>query len=276
VRPLAVLGNLSRDLIEGGARPGGGPFHAARALRLSGDSAMLVTKSATGDRDALLPPLQALGLPVRWHGGNSTATFAFDYVGDVRRMEVEALGDPWTPDDVRGWAAPALAKTEWVHVAPLSRSDFPAETLAALAQGRRILLDAQGLVRSPATGPLVLDDDYDPALLGHIAVLKLAEEEAQVVLDDFTEASVRRLGVPEVLLTLGSRGSIVYTNDAVVRVPARPVDVEPTGAGDGFSAAYVAARAHGHSPVTAARRATATIGAVLERRLAAQRGLAQG
>jgi len=270
VRPLAVLGNLSVDLIEGAARPGGGPFHAARALRLSGDPAVLVTKSATTDRDALLPPLQALGLPVRWQGGRSTATFAFDYVGDVRRMEVRALGDPWTPEDVTGWASAALAEVGWVHVAPLSRSDFPAETLAAVARGRRILLDAQGLVRSPATGPLVLDGDYDPAILEHIAVLKLAEEEAQVVLDDFSERSVRRLGVPEVLLTLGSRGSIVYANGSVVEVPARPVDVQPTGAGDGFSAAYVAARARGHSPVTAARRATAVIGTVLERRRAGQ------
>jgi sugar/nucleoside kinase (ribokinase family) len=186
-------------------------------------------------------------------------------------MEVRALGDPWTPEDVSGWAAAALEQVQWVHVAPLSRSDFAAETLAVLAQGRRILLDAQGLVRSPATGPLVLDGDYDPAILRHIAVLKLAEEEAQVVLEDFSEPSVRRLGVPEVLLTLGSKGSIVYANGSVVEVPARPIDVEPTGAGDGFSASYVAARARGHSPVSAARRATATIGAVLERRRAEQR-----
>jgi 2-dehydro-3-deoxygluconokinase len=60
----------------------------------------------------------------------------------------------------------------------------------------------------------------------------------------------------------------VYADGAVVTIPARPVDVEPTGAGDGFAAAYVAARARGHAPVTAAKRATATIGAVLERRLA--------
>jgi sugar/nucleoside kinase (ribokinase family) len=276
VRPLAVLGNLACDLVEGGARPGGGPFHAARALRLLGDPAVLVAKSAAHDREMLLPPLQAMGLPVRWRGGASTATFAFDYDGDVRRMEVEALGDPWTPQDVHGWAADALEKARWVHVAPLSRSDFPAETLAALAKGRRLLLDAQGLVRSPATGPLVLDDRYDREVLRHLTVLKLAEEEARVVLEDFSDAAVRSLGVPEVLLTLGSRGSIVYADGEVVRVPARPVDVEPTGAGDGFSAAYVAARARGHSPVTAARRATAAIGAVLERRLADRQRAARG
>ncbi len=268
MRPLVVVGNLSRDVIEGDARPGGGPFHAARALRLLGARAMIATRSAVEDRETLLPPLQALGLPVRWQGGSATATFAFEYVGDVRKMEVAALGDPWTPDDVHGWAAQTLERAQWVHVAPLSRSDFPAETLAALARGRRILLDAQGLVRAPVTGPLVLDASYDRAVLEHVTVLKLAEEEARVVLDDFSEASVRRLGVPEVLLTLGSRGSIVFADGKVERVPARAVDVDPTGAGDAFSAAYIDARARGYSPVGAARRATATVGAILERRRA--------
>ena len=43
----------------------------------------------------------------------------------------------------------------WVHVGALVRTDFPTETLAALATAeRRLLVDAQGLVRTPALGPL--------------------------------------------------------------------------------------------------------------------------
>ncbi len=268
MRPLAIVGNLSRDLIAGDARPGGGPFHAARALRLLGAKAVIATKCAEQDREALVPPLQALGIPVRWHPGRSTATFAIEYDGDERRMEMVSVGDAWTVEDVEGWVRAAVGKAEWVHVPPLARSDFPAGTLAALARGRRVLLDAQGLVRAPETGPLVTNASYDPAVLEHVTVLKLAEDEARIVLDDFSEAAVRSLGVPEVLLTLGSRGSIVFAEGRVERVPARPVDVDPTGAGDGFSAAYIDARARGYSPFGAARRATATIGAVLERRLA--------
>lgn len=268
MRPLAVVGNISRDLIAGGARPGGGPFHAARALRLLGSQAVLVTKCAERDRDVLVPPLRALGIPVRWHGGASTATFAIEYEDDVRRMEVAEIGDSWTVEEMQGWVRAAVGKAQWVHVAPLSRSDFPAASLAALARGRRVLLDGQGLVRAPSTGLLVVDATYDRDVLQYLAVLKLAEEEARVVLDDFSEASVRRLGVPEVLLTLGSRGSIVFADGRAERVPARPIDVDPTGAGDSFCAAYIDARARGYSPVGAARRATATVAAVLERRLA--------
>ena len=69
----------------------------------------------------------------------------------------------------------------WVHVAPLLRSDFPAETLAALARGRRLSFDGQGLVRASEPGPLRLDADFDPAMLEHVQILKLAEEEAEVV-----------------------------------------------------------------------------------------------
>ena len=63
-------------------------------------------------------------------------------------MTVRALGDTWLPEDV-----PALPDgVRWVHVAPLARTDFPAETLAAAARGRRLSLDGQGLVRPGATG----------------------------------------------------------------------------------------------------------------------------
>jgi sugar/nucleoside kinase (ribokinase family) len=48
-------------------------------------------------------------------------------------------------------------------------------------------------------------------------------------------------------------------------VPARPVDdgADPTGAGDAFAAAYLSARADGHAPASAARRATALVAALL-------------
>ena len=65
-------------------------------------------------------------------------------------MGVTAIGERWQPAD----AAALAPDVRWVHVAPLLRSDFPAETLAALADGRRLSLDGQGLVRAPHVGPL--------------------------------------------------------------------------------------------------------------------------
>src|SRR5919198_935512 len=189
---LAVVGNLSRDHVDGGPpRIGGAPFHAARALRALGSRAVVVAKCAQSDRLELLPPLIRLGVPVLWRAGSSTAGFSFRYEGDRRVMSVDALGEPWTPAEVRG-----LGRAPWVHVGALAHSDFPAETLEQLARDRRLLLDGQGLVRPPRTGPLELDPAYDPAVLQHVSVLKLAEEEARVLVGEPDEESLRSLGWP--------------------------------------------------------------------------------
>jgi sugar/nucleoside kinase (ribokinase family) len=171
-------------------------------------------------------------------------------------MTVVQPGDTWMPED-----AQVVPPGGWIHVAPLLRSDFPAETLAALARGRHLSLDGQGLVRAAETGPLRLDADFDPAMLEHVQILKLAEEEAEVV------GAIDALGVPEVLVTFGERGSRVYYKGRSDEVGAWPVAVDPTGSGDAFSAAYLAGRSQGMAPVSAARQATGVVGALLTGRL---------
>ena len=265
MRPIAVVGSLSLDRVEGGPpRIGGGPYHCGRALRILAGPARILTKSGRRDRDALLPRLASLGVPVTLRNAMTTHAFSMSYDGDIRLMEVDAVGDPWTPDDV----GTALARVGAVHVAPLARSDFPPETLAELARGRRLSFDGQGLVRPPRTGPLELDADYDPAVLEHVSILKLAEEEALAILPDLDRASLESLGVPEVVVTFGLHGSLVYADGRVQRVEVRPLhDADPTGAGDAFSIAYLAARSGGHAPAAAARRASTLVYGLLDGRL---------
>jgi sugar/nucleoside kinase (ribokinase family) len=259
---VGVVGNLARDRLAGGtARAGGGPYHCARGLRALGAQAAIATKTAA---DAgLVEQLESLGLPVHWRASSSTAAFGIEYDGETRRMVVEALGEPWTPAEARGWVAEALGGARWVHVAPLARSDFPAETLAALAHGRQLSLDGQGLVRPACTGPLELDGDYDPEVLRFVSILKLAEDEAAVI--GVTDGpAILRLGVPEVVVTLGSRGAVVYAGGVVAHVRTRPLEgIDPTGAGDAFAAVYVAARSEGASPTAAASRACTVVGGLL-------------
>jgi sugar/nucleoside kinase (ribokinase family) len=250
---IALIGNLSRDVFPGRrARVGGGAYHGARALRELRGEARVITRCAPADRDPLLPPLVRLGTPVQWIRGTSTSTFAFEFDGEQRTMEVEEVGDAWRPGDLS-----TSSRVRWVHLAALFRGEFPTDTLASLARRCRVSLDAQGLVRAPELGPLRLDDDFDRELLRHLWVLKLADEEAAIVGD------VTSLGVREVIVTHGSRGSTVYCGGTSEFVPARPLDVNATGAGDAFATAYVAGREAGLRPVGAARRATAVVAAVL-------------
>lgn len=245
---VAVLGNLAVDVVEGGPpRPGGAPFHASRAV---GGQARIVARCL--EPDARLVD----GLPIEWLPGKATAHFAMSYDGDVRTMTMAAIGDAWPAGD----AVAAAGDADWVQVGALCRSDFPPETLAALADGRRVLYDGQGLVRAPRLGPLTVDDRFDAALLRHLTVLKLADEEAEVL-----GARLEEIDVPELLLTHGRLGCVVVAGGRRHEVRARPVDTDPTGAGDMFSGAYLVARARGAEPAEAARHAADVVSEVLER-----------
>ena len=256
---VAVIGNLTRDVVDGSApRVGGAPFHAARALRLLGGRAVIVARCSAVDRPALLPPLVALGVPVTWISAASTMCFTLRYDGEHRTLELDALGEPWTPADVAG-----IERSAWVQVGALSRADFPPAVMAALARDRRLALDAQGLVRAGRTGPVVLDRDFDASVLQHVTVLKVAGDEAEAL---GGEERLLELGIPEILLTQGSQGAELIADGRRERIPVRRVggDVDPTGAGDGFLAAYVWARASGHRPLSAARHAASTAARMLE------------
>jgi 2-dehydro-3-deoxygluconokinase len=154
-----------------------------------------------------------------------------------------------------------------VHVGALLRDDFTASTVARLARGRRLSFDGQGLTRVRTVGPLRLERDPDDALLRHIAILKLAAEEAEALVGGVDARALAELGPPEVLVTFGSGGSLVVANGDATEVPARHVDADPTGSGDVFAAGYLSARAAGHAPVAAARVATALVGDILRARL---------
>jgi sugar/nucleoside kinase (ribokinase family) len=250
---IALIGNLSRDELPG--RPpqvGGGSYHGARALHRLRVPARIVARCALADRELLLPPVVRLGTPVSYVPGECTAAFSFHYEGDQREMTVDALGDTWSPADL-----PALPAVRWAHVAPLARGEFPLATVAALARRLRVSLDGQGLVRVPEVGPLQLNDDFDREILRHIWVLKLADEEAEVLGDPTA------LGVREVVVTHGSRGATLYLGKHREEVPTRPLPADPTGAGDTFATTYVVARDAGCSPSGAARRATALVASLL-------------
>jgi sugar/nucleoside kinase (ribokinase family) len=259
---VAAMGHITRDVVEGAPpRPGGGVFYATRALARLGADAHVQASCSAEDRPVLLPPLEAFGLPVTWQESSTTTVYSFHYEGDRRIMRQDAVGDPWTPAQALEAAADAI----WIDVCSLTRTDFPPETLAALDPGgRQLLVDLQGLVRTPTTGPLQTDANVGD-VLKFVEILKLNDEEAATLVGGAEPELLHSLGVPEVILTLGSQGAWVVTPGLVEYVPAAPVDgsVDPTGAGDTYSVTYLVQRAAGAEPVEAARVAAETVSAFL-------------
>lgn len=267
----AIVGDLVLDVVAGAPeRPGGAVWYCARALHeISPDAdVVLVCRCAPGDRDALVPRLEQTGFPVCWRPSARTTRFSFHYEGDRRIMQIDAVADPWTEADVEGWAGEAIGDAPWVVVGGLTRNDFPLETLAALTgRGHRLVLDAHGLVRHGRIGPLVSDGEIDRAVLEHVTALKLNEEEAEQLCGGLDAGSLRALGIPEIVLTLGSEGSTIVSGDAVAHVAAVPVEgsVDPTGAGDAFLLAYAVARRRGSSPHEAGTIASRFVSTMIAR-----------
>ena len=217
---VTVLGNLALDVINGApTSPGGCAAFSGVALSAVGVAGRIVALAAQRDHALFEPLLDRFGSMVRILPADRTSAFRLDYADlDHRRMSVDAIGPVWGPAEI----AAADPRTTWVHLAPLLRTDFPAATLALLAErGHRLAYDGQGLVRADRTGPLIVDRHYPPELLGHLSILKLAEDEAVIVADgEFTASTAARLGVPEILVTYGSEGCDIYTAGTVARVPA--------------------------------------------------------
>jgi sugar/nucleoside kinase (ribokinase family) len=226
VHHLAVVGLVSLDRVDGGLpRLGGAPYYSAGALRLLGHPAVLVTKLAAEDRGR---GLHALGVPVISRPAARTIAFRIENEGDDRRLEIEELGESWTPEEARGWVGEALAQADWVHAGALTREDFPPETLRELQR--------------------------------QVDVLKLSQEETDALGLGLDERSLGSLGIPEVVVTLGASGCVVYSDGLTERIPARPLVVQdPTGAGDRFMAAYLSFRRRRHSAPSAAHLATEVV-----------------
>jgi len=269
VQGVTVLGNLAIDVINGAPKsPGGCASFSGVALQAAGGHGHIVALAAEADHALFESLLVRFGSIVRILPADRTSAFRLDYDDvDHRRMSVDAIGPVWGRSEIES----ADPDTTWVHLAPLLRTDFPASTLGLLAErAHRVAYDGQGLVRADRLGPLVVDRHYPPELLRHLSVLKLAEDEAVIVADGaFDESTAKQLGVPEILVTYGSEGCDIYTDDTVVRVPAawRVEGVQTTGAGDMFTSCYVANRAAGADPRRAVELASELVARELDRRL---------
>jgi 1D-myo-inositol 3-kinase len=269
---VAIVGSTVRDVVHLPGRaparsPGGSPLFAARALAALGVRPGIATRC---DDPALAAPIAELAAPLCLRLDASVVQSVMRYRTDGERDHTLAgLGVAWSEDDVTGWAAPALRDATWVHAGTQRGGDLGPEVLAALAEGGRcVALDAQGPLRLPEIGPLVLSGRLDEALLRHVQALKLSEEEALAAYATIDAAAIQaQCGVPEVLVTFGFRGAAVACAGASGHVAAQAVrDIDPTGAGDGFLASYAHARAHGAEPLDAARSACEHVSALFAAR----------
>jgi sugar/nucleoside kinase (ribokinase family) len=235
---------------------------AIEALRDDPASAVILTRGADA---SLRAPLHRCGFEVVEGPSRRTFVSELEIFGDgQRRHALASFGDPFTPEDVATWMAPALARAQVVVLGAQWRGDFPPETLRALASGgRMLLLDGQGPARPERLGPLRLEGPLDPAWVPGVGVLKCSDEEADVLFGE------RITGVPVVIVSRGHHGATVHADGESVSVAAAPVLglADTVGSGDMFLALLGRGLDAGLGPVDAARQACDGVSGLLRRRL---------
>ncbi|MCS6925871.1 MAG: PfkB family carbohydrate kinase, partial [Candidatus Binatia bacterium] len=225
---VCVIGHVTKDLIciDGKLQremPGGTAYYTSIALSHLGLQVAVLTKVARADREELLCELRSCGVTVFCRDSDATTTFANCYRSEHfadRVQAVYATASPFSPDEV----APLDAAL--FHLGPLTNRDFSLDVLRAVARkGRLVSLDVQGFVRTVAHGAVKTTDWQDKAAgLPYIHILKAGEEEAKVLSGEVeAKRAALRLaayGPAEVIVTLGSRGSVILSRGQFFDIPA--------------------------------------------------------
>lgn len=227
---LLAVGHVTRDTLRQGEALGGTATYAALAARKLGWEAAVLT-AAGADFD---PARELPGVAAFVARSQRTTRFLNVYEEDGDRSQVlSARASPIDlsvlPDDWRTPDALLLGPVAGEIEGPLTLS-FEAGVVGAVAQGWLRAVDEEGRVSATAWA------DPVRALAG-VHVLFLSEHD----LPDAAEGARALLAtVPVVALTRGWRGVVIHTRDGSQEVPGLPrPEVDPTGAGDVFAAAFL-------------------------------------
>lgn len=240
--------------------PGGTAFYFAHAMSsLHADNFLLVTSLAESEMKAV-DDIRALGIEVKVLPSRKSVYFENRYGEDQnhRTQRVLAKADPFTPEGVAG------VKARYYHLGSLLADDFSIDIIRALSEKGIVSVDAQGYLRE-VRGDKVYPVDWNDKLeaLRYIDILKVNEHEAAVLTGAADPRHGAEIlagwGVKEVVLTLGSMGSVILADGRAYEIPAfKPAEVvDATGCGDTYMAGYLYMRNKGAGYEEAGRFAAA-------------------
>ena len=229
---------------------GGTAFYFSNALARMDISYTLVTALAQSEMQSV-SELRAKGIDVTALPSAHTVYFENIYGDDPdhRTQRVLQTADPFTADQLNDINARVF------HLGPLLAGDIPLQLIRALAVKGELSLDAQGYLRKVENQQVLPIDWPDKKeALQYVTFLKANESEMAVLTGqkDIRQGAkiLSDWGVKEVIITLGSMGSVIYTDHQFIDIPAYiPTTsvVDATGCGDTYMAGYLYQRIKGAS-----------------------------
>jgi len=241
---FVAVGHVTLDRVAGKRRLGGAAaFASLTAARLGLRSGLVTSAAPTFPYWASLD-----GVEIHCQEAAGTTEFENIYEGSRRRQRVLAQAAPLTEASlasIRGRLADdaAVLYCPVVHEVELTLAPLAPRGLAGVAP--------QGFFRRWKPQGLVEACDWEDALtaLAGADVVTMSEDD-HVAPEELAEEFPGRAFV----VTKGAKGARIYSQGDVYDLPAFPaVEVDPTGAGDVFAAAFLLALRERRPVVRAAR-----------------------
>lgn len=264
---ICCIGHIARDRIIKETAPkivdcaGGSAYYVAWALQaLPHHMDIQLITSVNPVMMAEVERLREAGIPVIVYMSPDNVFFENKYDGDMDHcvQRVLAKSAPFTIQQLEGIEAKVF------HLGTLLADDFAPEIVEFLAKKGDVCIDVQGYlrtIRDEKVYPMEWTDKL--RLLKQTAILKANEWESQTLTgfaDPYQAAEqIHDWGVREVLITLGSNGSVIYADGHFYDIPAYPPSqlIDATGCGDTYCAGYLYARANGMDYAESGRFAAA-------------------
>jgi 1D-myo-inositol 3-kinase len=228
-----AIGHITQDivgdslvgdrLVTGGTVAYSGRMAAALGCR----TAVLSSAAPDFDWAAALPGIEVAAVPA-----DRTTTFQNVYAENGRIQTLHARANPIGSGDVpANWQQAAI-----VHLAPLANELEP--DIVGLFEGRLLGVTLQGWLRNWDENGRVYPCRW-PAAAQVLPAVSAAILSSEDLLDEAMLHQFRQLA-PLLVLTQGAAGCTIFTPDETRQIPAPAVtEVETTGAGDIFAAAYL-------------------------------------
>jgi 1D-myo-inositol 3-kinase len=253
---VVVVGHITHDDYGDFILPGGSAYYTSRAYLEFGANVRLVTSVG---KDFLFKEVFD-GLEVFNIESEKTTTFRNHYpLNGPRIQKCHSQAKPISP------VLPPLDDVDVLHLAPVISEINIKEWLTHLKAGL-VVMGLQGFLRMVDKSGDVIPAKWHPekSEAKMIDMLFLSEEDL--------------LGHPQLLsellnafnliaLTKGKDGSIIYNNGKEIKIGIYDTfEVDPTGAGDIYSAVFTLARIMGTSIINSAQYAAASASIIVEGR----------
>ena len=250
---IAVLGPVTKDKIIIRKRyestsPGGCVYYCGQALARLGAKTAIFMSVAKED----LWVKEHFDKEIKLNTFFKKETIHFENIYprrnvDFRVQKTKEVNDPIRLKDIKDIN---FSQYDYVILGSIQANDFTLNCVKQIAMfDTKLCLSIQGFLRTVNGDKVVLGNFKDKEkFLKHADIVIMDENEAKSFMPGKSEEEIcratSRLGPKEVIITHCTKGSVIFSDDKMYKIPAfKTANIkDATGAGDSYLAGYIVKR----------------------------------